>query len=537
MRVRNFRRLVAIASIGASLTASQAPAAPLMAIDKEAALIGPHASRLPDGQIEVTLPDGLTLMTHGPDARPNHGFSFSQATPRDPVCSTDSYQHILYGSYLLGSNRFDAVKDNLIAIVKRMNGVLNHESMESGNMTADFKVLCNEAGKIQVDQFLSPRTDYETIVSSARLAGFDETQNYTIFFDSNGGGYCGLANISRDSRLIAGNGNNNGENYAVTYAPCWYGRTPMHENGHNMGAVQVEAPYSTGTGAHCYDQYDVMCYTPDGGDRNQTHEEFHCTDRIHYDCRHDTYFDSRPEGGEWLESHWNIGSALNRFISFGEYVAPPPPPLQDIQVGFRWSCVHPKCAFSPAVYDPNQGTSELNDIWEFGDGTTSNVVEPVHTYAASGVYTVTLTVTNDRGQSNSRTRSVTVYAEDQDPASPTLANNDHVALSRGSSGTWHYYKIQVPTGADYLISNSSDGYCSIDCNLNTFCPAICLPAAESSRIYVKFGSKPDDDSYECAANASCFIGAPAEGFWYLGIKNLQDGEAPLSIGAYYDQRP
>ncbi len=32
---------------------------------------------------------------------------------------------------------------------------------------------------------------------------------------------------------------------------CWNGSTPMHENGHNQGAVQYDAPYSTGDGAHC----------------------------------------------------------------------------------------------------------------------------------------------------------------------------------------------------------------------------------------------------------------------------------------------
>ena len=38
-------------------------------------------------------------------------------------------------------------------------------------------------------------------------------------------------------------------------------------------------------------------------------------------------------------------------------------------------------------------------LWDFGDGTTSTSVNPVHTYAASGTYTVRLTVTNNCGSS------------------------------------------------------------------------------------------------------------------------------------------
>lgn len=36
-------------------------------------------------------------------------------------------------------------------------------------------------------------------------------------------------------------------------------------------------------------------------------------------------------------------------------------------------------------------------LWEFGDGTTSTLENPVHTYTQPGVYTVTLTVSGDGG--------------------------------------------------------------------------------------------------------------------------------------------
>ncbi len=37
----------------------------------------------------------------------------------------------------------------------------------------------------------------------------------------------------------------------------------------------------------------------------------------------------------------------------------------------------------------------LNYLWDFGDGQTSKLADPVHTYAAAGTYTVTLTISNE----------------------------------------------------------------------------------------------------------------------------------------------
>ena len=46
--------------------------------------------------------------------------------------------------------------------------------------------------------------------------------------------------------------------------------------------------------------------------------------------------------------------------------------------------------------------------WQFGDGAISSTRNPSHTYAAAGSYSVSLTVTDTGGQTNSRTQTVTV---------------------------------------------------------------------------------------------------------------------------------
>ena len=66
----------------------------------------------------------------------------------------------------------------------------------------------------------------------------------------------------------------------------------------------------------------------------------------------------------------------------------------------------PTAAFSAAEAVSCNGTVSFTDmsinqpdswLWDFGDGNTSTDQNPVHTYTASGVYDVTLTVQNDQG--------------------------------------------------------------------------------------------------------------------------------------------
>src|SRR5206468_7679522 len=63
--------------------------------------------------------------------------------------------------------------------------------------------------------------------------------------------------------------------------------------------------------------------------------------------------------------------------------------------------------------DPD-GSITLNS-WNFGDGQTSTVQNPSHSYGAAGTYTVMLTVTDNQGGTNSVSRNVTVTVPNQPP--------------------------------------------------------------------------------------------------------------------------
>ncbi|WHY77212.1 PKD domain-containing protein [Neobacillus sp. WH10] len=78
-----------------------------------------------------------------------------------------------------------------------------------------------------------------------------------------------------------------------------------------------------------------------------------------------------------------------------------------------------KVNFSPYITDP--GADSKSCFWDFGDGTTSDVCNPDHTYpllangAPDKTYSAKVTVTDDDGGTSIDSRSITVRA-DRDPA-------------------------------------------------------------------------------------------------------------------------
>ena len=291
-RCRSRSGVIAVAALGAGLLATSSASAHssgatsrLLPPDLAVAVLGPGTRLLPDGLYEVQPEIGPPLTTHGPDGPPSApmwpstGFEPGDVE-RPPVCASHHQQHVLYARPAFGADNYAFAAPKIRGIVRRMNAVLNAESLASGGPSADYRIGCDIAGEIVVDSLVTSGSSFSEIVSSARRAGFSSPlANYTIFFDGAAGPSCGFASYTDDERPIAANRNNLGGGYAVTYSGCWYGVTPMHESGHNMGAVQYGGPNSTGSGAHCNESHDIMCYTPDGGDRNQSATAYRCPGR------------------------------------------------------------------------------------------------------------------------------------------------------------------------------------------------------------------------------------------------------------------
>ena len=80
---------------------------------------------------------------------------------------------------------------------------------------------------------------------------------------------------------------------------------------------------------------------------------------------------------------------------------------------FSSKCTDLGCDFTDASTD--DGTVSAWS-WDFGDGKSATTQNPSHSYGQAGSYQVKLTVTDDKGATNSVTHSVTVTAPNQPPA-------------------------------------------------------------------------------------------------------------------------
>jgi hypothetical protein len=84
------------------------------------------------------------------------------------------------------------------------------------------------------------------------------------------------------------------------------------------------------------------------------------------------------------------------------------------QAGFAFSPDEPNSVepveFFDQTFDP--GSSDWNDVWTFGDGTTSDLFNPKHQFAADGDYVVGLEVTTLDGRTGSTQQTVSVRTHD-----------------------------------------------------------------------------------------------------------------------------
>ncbi len=145
-------------------------------------------------------------------------------------------------------------------------------------------------------------------------------RKYLLWVDA--GVYCGIGHFRGDDSPGSTNTNNVGPSYARVDSGCW-GRansTEAHELMHNLGGVQYTAPH-TNKGAHCYDDYDRMCYY-----ENNIAMTYPCpsTGERLFDCnKDDYYYAGTPPAGSYLATHWNTANSL--FLILGSGSTPTSP--------------------------------------------------------------------------------------------------------------------------------------------------------------------------------------------------------------------
>ena len=99
--------------------------------------------------------------------------------------------------------------------------------------------------------------------------------------------------------------------------------------------------------------------------------------------------------------------ASDHLVASGCSGTPPPPGNNDPVTSFTVSCTLLDCNFDASGSSDSDG-SVTSYAWTLGDNTSDTGVAPTHTNSANGGYSVSLTVTDNEGASNSSSQTVDV---------------------------------------------------------------------------------------------------------------------------------
>jgi mannan endo-1,4-beta-mannosidase len=99
--------------------------------------------------------------------------------------------------------------------------------------------------------------------------------------------------------------------------------------------------------------------------------------------------------------------------------------------GFSSAAADLVVTFSNSSTDPDGGPQPLSYNWNFGDGQSSTLKDPVHTYATASTYQVTMTA-NDGEASRAAVNSITVTDGNTPPPGPS--NCEYVIQNEWSNG-------------------------------------------------------------------------------------------------------
>ena len=137
----------------------------------------------------------------------------------------------------------------------------------------------------------------------------------------------------------------------------------------------------------------------------------------------------RPTGYQWRF----FPVAGQTFSDTGSAPCHGPPGNLPPAASFTSSCSGLTCHFTDTSIDPDGSVAAWS--WSLGDGTTSTDQSPGHVYAAGGTYTVSLTVTDNKGTTNSKSQSVTVTPPNTPPTAAFTQTCTGLACSFTSTST------------------------------------------------------------------------------------------------------
>ena len=262
--------------------------------------------------------------------------------------------------------------------------------------------------------------------------------------------------------------------------------------------------------------------------------------------------------------------------------------------GFTFVATELSVAFTDTSTD-SDGTVDVWS-WDFGDGSTSSAQNPTNNYASAGTYTVSLTVTDDAGTTNTSNQTVTVSLDNIPPISNftytlnelevTFADSSSDSDGTVSSWSWDFgdgassasqnpvhvyslsgtYTVALTVTDDQGTTNTSSQAVTVesagggttggftDANVSPGSRenlefTIDVPAGATAldidtsggtgdvTLVVNFGSTPSRNDNDCieqgAGNAhSCSFTDPSEGTWFIIVRGVS-ASSGVQLDAYW----
>ena len=146
---------------------------------------------------------------------------------------------------------------------------------------------------------------------------------------------------------------------------------------------------------------------------------------------------------------------MERFENYiGVTPAPNQPPIANFTYSPEKPVVNQSVTFdASSSYDPDGNITSYE--WDFGDGNITNTTHEIlnHSYSEAGSYEVTLTVTDDKGATDSTTKIITIY-------SPTAISAPEEEWNRTFGGSYNDEgrSVQQTSDGGYIIAGTTSSY-------------------------------------------------------------------------------
>ncbi len=273
-----------------------------------------------EGLTKVSV-DGVDFCTHGEDPQlfgagaegdaPAESAARSSASTR-ALCVGNGESgprvQFVYVHHNNGADRLGELLPTFRRLAAEMDNIVDQSARKTGG-SLRIRYVTNNQCQVDIDSLSVPAnaTDgFGSLIQRMREAGYNRLdRKYLMLVDASV--YCGVGSFYGGDRKNTTAHDRTG--YARVDKPCWDAGTMIHELSHTLGGVQYSAPH-TSRGAHCIDEWDVMCY------RDEPHRpkmKILCEDgggEFRLDCHDDDYFAAQPAPGSYLANHWNMADSM-----------------------------------------------------------------------------------------------------------------------------------------------------------------------------------------------------------------------------------